>query len=113
MEADRSDGFHIYENGGATAAFAFYTIAALYKLGRLKDGDRILFPMLESYKSGASMGGVRMAGPSIGRSGMALLEDMGDCLPMVLWRWRQRWSGRQRTTRKTRIQESDEPQNLQ
>ena len=52
MEADRSDGFHIYENGGATAAFAFYTIAALYKLGRLKDGDRILFPMLESYKSG-------------------------------------------------------------
>jgi hypothetical protein len=52
MEADRSDGFHIYENGGATAAFVFYTIAALYKLGRLKDGDRILFPMLESYKSG-------------------------------------------------------------
>ena len=92
MEADRSDGFHIYENGGATAAFAFYTIAALYKLGRLKDGDRILFPMLESYKSGG------WDGTSKGYEGL---------------RWRQRWSGRQRTTRKTRIQESDEPQNLQ
>jgi hypothetical protein len=51
-KADRSDGFQIYENGGATAAFAYYTIAALYKLGRVEDGDRILFPMLKSYKSG-------------------------------------------------------------
>jgi hypothetical protein len=52
MKADGSDGFQIYENGGATAAFAYYTIAALYKLGRIEDGDRILFPMLNSYKTG-------------------------------------------------------------
>jgi len=53
---DGSDGFQIYENGGATAAFAYYTIEALYKLGRIQDGDRILFPMLKSYKSGGFQG---------------------------------------------------------
>ncbi|HEX5284388.1 MAG TPA: hypothetical protein VFW30_09720 [Bryocella sp.] len=44
--------FQNYEDGSATAAFAYYTIAALYKLGRVQDGDRILFPMLKSYKAG-------------------------------------------------------------
>jgi hypothetical protein len=56
MRADGSDGFQIYENGGATAAFAYYMIAALYQLGRIQDGDRILFPMLKSYKSGGFQG---------------------------------------------------------
>jgi hypothetical protein len=55
-KADGSDGFQIYENGGATAAFAYYTIAALYKLGRTEDGDRIMYPMLKSYKSGGFQG---------------------------------------------------------
>lgn len=53
---DGSDAFQIYENGSATGAFAYYTIAALYKLGRIQDGDRILFPMLKSYKTGAFEG---------------------------------------------------------
>ncbi len=53
---DGSDGFQTYENGGATASFAFYTIAALYKLGRVEDGDRILFPMLKSFKAGGFEG---------------------------------------------------------
>jgi hypothetical protein len=55
-KADGSDGFQIYDNGGATAAFAYYTIAALYKLGRVEDGDRILFPMLKSFKAGGFEG---------------------------------------------------------
>jgi hypothetical protein len=55
-KADGSDGFQIYENGGATAAFSYYTLAALYKLGRPQDGDRILFPMLQSYKTGGFQG---------------------------------------------------------
>jgi Bacterial alpha-L-rhamnosidase 6 hairpin glycosidase domain len=55
-KADGSDGFQIYENGGATAAFAYYTIAALYRLGRVQDGDRILFPMLKTYNSGGFQG---------------------------------------------------------
>lgn len=46
---DNSDGFQNYENGGATGAFAFFTLAALYDLGRAADADRILFPMLDEY----------------------------------------------------------------
>jgi hypothetical protein len=53
---DGSDGFQIYENGGATASYAFYTIAALYQLGRVQDGDSILFPMLKSIKTGGFEG---------------------------------------------------------
>ncbi len=46
---DNADGFEHYENGGATAAFAFFTLAALYDLGRKAEADEILFPMLDSY----------------------------------------------------------------
>jgi hypothetical protein len=53
---DGSDGFQIYENGGATASYAFYTIAALYQLGRVQDGDSILFPMLKSIRTGGFEG---------------------------------------------------------
>lgn len=56
QKEDGSDGFQIYENGGATASFAYYTIAALYKLGSVQDGDRILFPMLNGFKKGGFEG---------------------------------------------------------
>ena len=46
---DNSDGFQNYENGGATGAYAFFTLAALYDLGRTADADKILFPMLDEY----------------------------------------------------------------
>jgi hypothetical protein len=46
---DNSDGFQNYENGGATGSFAFFTLAALYDLGRGAEADRILFPMLDGY----------------------------------------------------------------
>jgi hypothetical protein len=46
---DNTDGFQNYENGGVTASFAFFTLAALYDLGRQEDADRILFPMLAAY----------------------------------------------------------------
>lgn len=46
---DNSDGFQNYENGGATASFAFFTLAALYDLDRKAEADQILFPMLEAY----------------------------------------------------------------
>ncbi len=54
--ADGSDGFQYYENGGATACFAYFTLAALYDLGRINDGDRILFPMLDSFENGGFQG---------------------------------------------------------
>lgn len=48
-QADNADGFQNYENGGATGSFAFFTLAALYDLGRKAEADAILFPMLETY----------------------------------------------------------------
>ena len=46
---DNSDGFQNYENGGATACFTFFTLAALYDLGRNEEADKILFAMLGEY----------------------------------------------------------------
>jgi hypothetical protein len=53
---DNSDGFQIYENGGATACFAYFTLAALYDLGRVEEADRMLFPMLEAFAKGSFQG---------------------------------------------------------
>ena len=53
---DNSDGFQIYENGGATASFAYFTLAALYDLGRRQEADRLLFPMLEAFAKGGFQG---------------------------------------------------------
>ena len=46
---DGSDGFQFYENGGATGCWSYYTVKALYKLGRVDDARRIFHPMLEAY----------------------------------------------------------------
>ncbi len=53
---DNSDAFERYENGGATGCFAYFTLAALYDLGRVKDADRMLFPMLGAFAEGAFQG---------------------------------------------------------
>jgi len=48
-KADGSDGFEIYENGGATGCFAYFTMAALYHLGEKEQGDKMLMPMLDAF----------------------------------------------------------------
>jgi len=53
---DGSDGFEIYENGGATASNVYYTLQALYNLGRRQDADAILFPLLVGYEKGGFQG---------------------------------------------------------
>jgi len=53
---DGSDGFQIYENGGATACYAYFTIKALYDLNMNKEADEIFMPMLESFKEGGFEG---------------------------------------------------------
>jgi len=53
---DGSDGFQIYENGGATACYAYFTIQALYQLGRHEEADAILFPMLYAFEQGGFQG---------------------------------------------------------
>ena len=51
-KADGSDGFQHYENGGATACFAYFTLAALYDLGRRDEADQMLLPMLGAFDRG-------------------------------------------------------------
>ena len=53
---DGSDGFQIYENGGATACFTYFTLQALYGLNRRADADRILFPLLGAFEAGEFQG---------------------------------------------------------
>lgn len=53
---DKVDAFQRYENGGATACFAYFTLAALYDLGRTRDADLILFPMLKAFARGDFQG---------------------------------------------------------
>ena len=59
---DGSDGFQIYENGGATACFAYFTVAALYKLGEKGKADSILIPMVGAFErqgfSGRALNGM-------------------------------------------------------
>ena len=55
-KADGADTFQIYENGGATAAFTYFTLKALYKLGRREDARKILYPMLRSFALGDFQG---------------------------------------------------------
>ena len=44
-----SNAFQVYENGGASANHVYFVLAALYKLGRKEEADRILFPILNSF----------------------------------------------------------------
>lgn len=61
-EDDGSDTFGVFENGGATACYAYFTIQALYQLGRRDEADRILFPMMETYAKGGFQNGVGKGG---------------------------------------------------
>ncbi len=56
VKADGSDGFQIYQNGGASASFAYFTLQALYQLGRRQEADAILFPMLRGFEKGGFQG---------------------------------------------------------
>jgi hypothetical protein len=56
VRPDNSDGWQKYENGGATGCFAYFTLAALYDLGRQQEADQILMPMLAEYERGGFEG---------------------------------------------------------
>ena len=57
-EEDGSDSYGVFENGGATAAMAYFYIQALYQLGRRQEADRILWPMMETYAAGGFQNGI-------------------------------------------------------
>ncbi len=53
---DGTDAFQLYENGGATACYAYFTVKALYDLGRVEDARRIYYPMLKAFADGGFAG---------------------------------------------------------
>lgn len=55
---DGSDSFQSYQNGGATGGFAYFTLQALYSLGRTDDADRIFDAMLQGYEDGVFQDGI-------------------------------------------------------
>jgi hypothetical protein len=50
------DPWQVYQNGGATGSFEYFTLQALYQLGRRADADAIMFPLLEGYEKGGFQG---------------------------------------------------------
>jgi hypothetical protein len=62
QKEDGSDSFGVFENGGASACYAYYYIQALYKLGRKVEAERILWPMMRTYAKGGFQNGVGKGG---------------------------------------------------
>jgi len=48
--------FQVYENGGATACYEYYTLRALYMTGQRETADAMLLPLLKSYRQNAFQG---------------------------------------------------------
>jgi len=101
VRPDNSDGFENYENGGATGAFAFFTLAALYDLGRKAEADEILFAMLDEYgqngfqqrdAAGQSTDWRRWDGTPKGYEGL-LTDDYYALLAVPLRQTETRWQG--------------------
>ena len=53
---DGSDGFQIYENGGATSCYVYFTLRALQQSGMKREAMMILKPLMKSLSSGAFQG---------------------------------------------------------
>jgi hypothetical protein len=49
VREDNSDGFQIYQNGGASACFSYFTIAAFDRVGQHERASRILLPILGAF----------------------------------------------------------------
>jgi hypothetical protein len=59
---DGADTFGVFENGGASACYAYFYIQALYQLGRRAEAERILWPMMGTFAQGGFQNGVGHAG---------------------------------------------------
>jgi hypothetical protein len=51
LRDDNADGFQVYCNGGASASFAYFTIAALDRVGQRGRADQILLPILDAFEN--------------------------------------------------------------
>ena len=55
---DGSDTLGSFQNGGASACYAYFYVQALYQMGRRTEAERILWPMMESFAKGNFQNGV-------------------------------------------------------
>ncbi|MEN8157931.1 MAG: hypothetical protein ABFS10_13350 [Bacteroidota bacterium] len=53
---DSTAGWQHYENGGVSGNYVYFTIKALYSLGRKRDAEMIMFPLLKAIENGAFQG---------------------------------------------------------
>ncbi len=51
-----NDGWQKYENGGTSGNYVYFTIKALFRLGRFEDAEKILFPLLKGIEDGNFQG---------------------------------------------------------
>jgi hypothetical protein len=56
------DAYGVFENGGATACYAYFYVQALYRMGRRAEAEQILWPMLESFAKGSFQNGIGHGG---------------------------------------------------
>ncbi|HEY5079752.1 MAG TPA: hypothetical protein VII43_07885 [Opitutaceae bacterium] len=50
IREDNADGFQVYENGGVTACFTYFAIAAFDRVGQHARADQILLPILDAFE---------------------------------------------------------------
>jgi hypothetical protein len=62
QQADGMDTWQIYMNGGATPAFEYYVIQALYQTGQYQEAERLLWPLMQSYEKGTFNCGIGLRG---------------------------------------------------
>ena len=61
-QEDGADGFQVFENGGASACYAWFYVQALYQLGRRAEAEAILWPMMRTFAEGGFQNGVGKGG---------------------------------------------------
>jgi hypothetical protein len=61
-QANGMDTWQVYMNGGATPAYEYYVIQALYMEGLHKAAERLLWPLMQSYEKGTFNCGVTIRG---------------------------------------------------
>lgn len=61
-QPDGRDTWQVYMNGGATPAFEYYVIQALYQTGQYQAAERLLWPLMQSYEKGTFNAGIQLPG---------------------------------------------------
>lgn len=62
MRKDGMDTWQVYMNGGATPAYDYYFIQALYRTGQHKEAEHLLWSLMRSYEEGTFNCGIKLHG---------------------------------------------------